>query len=70
MKLDILKPVEGHNNVVFALQTSGDATDVSWTMTGPYPYLNRIFGAIFSMDKIIGGTFDSGLADLKRIAEK
>jgi uncharacterized protein YndB with AHSA1/START domain len=70
MKLDILKPMEGHNKVVFALQTTGDATDVSWTMTGPYPYLNRIFGAIFSMDKIIGATFDSGLADLKRIAEK
>jgi len=70
MKLDILKPMEGHNNVVFALQTNGDATDVSWTMTGPYPYLNRIFGAIFTMDQMIGGTFESGLADLKRIAEK
>jgi uncharacterized protein YndB with AHSA1/START domain len=69
MKLDILKPMEGHNTVVFALQTNGDVTDVSWTMTGPYPYLNRIFGAIFSMDKMIGGSFESGLADLKRIAE-
>jgi hypothetical protein len=69
MKLDIIKPMEGHNNVVFALQTSGAATDVSWTMTGPYPYLNRLFGTIFNMDKIIGGTFESGLADLKRIAE-
>ena len=70
MKLDILKPMEGHNKVVFALRANGDATDVSWTMTGPYPYLNRIFGAIFNMDKIIGGTFESGLADLKRIAER
>ena len=70
MKLDIVKPMEGHNNVVFALRKSVDATDVSWTMTGPYPYLNRIFGTIFNMDKIGGGTFDSGLADLKRLAEK
>lgn len=70
MKLDILKPMEGHNKVVFALQPIGDATEVSWTMTGPYPYLNRIFGAVFNMDKIIGGTFESGLADLKRIAEQ
>ena len=69
MKLDIVKPMQGHNHVVFALQTTGTATDVSWAMTGPYPYLNRIFGAIFNMDKIIGGTFESGLADLKRIAE-
>ena len=70
MKLDILKPMEGHNNVVFALQAAGDATDVSWTMTGPYPYLNRIFATIFNMDKMIGGTFESGLADLKKIAEQ
>ena len=39
-------------------------------MTGPYPYLNRIFGTIFNMDKMIGGTFESGLADLKKIAEQ
>lgn len=70
MKLDIVKPMEGHNTVVFALQTNGDATEVSWTMTGPHPYLNRIFGTIFNMDKMIGGTFESGLADLKRIAER
>jgi uncharacterized protein YndB with AHSA1/START domain len=70
MKLDIVKPMEGHNKVVFALQPSGDATEVTWTMTGPYPYLNRIFGAIFNMDKMIGGTFENGLADLKRLAEK
>ena len=67
MKLDVLKPMEGHNNV--ALQANGAATAVSWTMTGPYPYLNRIVGSIFNMDKMIGGTFESGLADLKRIAE-
>jgi len=70
MKLDILKPMEGHNNVVFTVQTNAGATDVSWTMTGPYPYLNRILGTIFNMDKMIGGTFESGLVDLKRIAER
>jgi uncharacterized protein YndB with AHSA1/START domain len=70
MKLDIVKPMEGHNTVIFTLQSAGDGTDVSWTMTGPYPYLNRIFGTIFNMDKIIGGTFDQGLADLKGLVEK
>ena len=69
LKLDMLKPMEGHNTVVFALQNHGDATDVTWTMKGPYPYLNRIMGTIFNMDKMIGGTFESGLIDLKHIAE-
>jgi len=34
-----------------------------------YPYINRVFGTIFNMDKMIGGSFDKGLADLKALAE-
>jgi hypothetical protein len=70
MRLDLEKPMEGHPNIVFALQPNGAATDVSWTLEGPYPYINRIFGTIFNMDKMIGGTFDSGLSDLKTLAKK
>ena len=69
MKLDIRKPMEGHNKVVFGLQSQAQTTTVTWTMTGPYPYINRIFGTIFNMDKMIGGSFDKGLADLKALAE-
>ncbi len=69
MKLDIRKPMEGHNKVVFDLQSQAQTTTVIWTMTGPYPYINRVFGTIFNMDKMIGGSFDKGLADLKALAE-
>jgi hypothetical protein len=70
MRLDMEKPMEGHPNVVFALEPKGTATEVSWTMAGPNPYINRIFGTIFNMDKIIGGIFAAGLSDLKVLAEK
>jgi hypothetical protein len=70
LKLDMERPMEGHNSVVFALQPNGGSTEVNWTMAGPYPYINRVFGTIFNMDKMIGGAFDSGLSDLKAIAEK
>jgi hypothetical protein len=39
-------------------------------MARPYPYINRVFGTIFNMDKMIGGTFESGLSDLRVLAEK
>jgi hypothetical protein len=39
-------------------------------MTGPYPYLNRVLGTVFNMDKMIGSEFEKGLAELKVIAEK
>jgi hypothetical protein len=69
MRLDMVKPMQGHPRITFMLQPSVAATDVSWTMAGPYPYINRVFGTIFNMDKMIGGTFDAGLADLKARAE-
>jgi uncharacterized protein YndB with AHSA1/START domain len=69
MRLDMEKPMEGHPDIVFTLQPNGTATEVVWAMAGPYPYLNRIMGTICNMDKMIGGTFDSGLADLKALAE-
>jgi len=69
MRLDMEKPMEGHPDIVFTLQPSGSATDVSWTIAGPYPYINRVIGTVCNMDKMIGGTFERGLSDLKALAE-
>jgi hypothetical protein len=70
MRLDMEKPMEGHPNVVFALEPKGAATEVTWTMAGPHPYISRIISTIFNMDKMIGGVFAAGLSDLKALAEK
>jgi len=70
MRLDMEKPMEGHPNVVFALEPRVAATEVTWTMAGPHPYINRILSTIFNMDKMIGGAFAAGLSDLKALAEK
>jgi hypothetical protein len=47
-----------------------NSTGVNWTRAGRYAYINRVFGAIFNMDKTIGGEFDKGVADLKALVEK
>jgi uncharacterized protein YndB with AHSA1/START domain len=70
IKLDFLKPFEGHNTAEFTLQTQGDATQVSWVMYGPAPFISKLMGVFFNMDKLIGADFESGLANLKRVAEK
>ena len=70
MRLDMEKPMEGHPDIVFALVPKGAATEVSWSMSGPWPYLHRIFGTICNMDKMVGGEFLKGLTDLKAMAEK
>jgi Polyketide cyclase / dehydrase and lipid transport len=70
MKLDMIKPIEGHNVVVFTLKPTGDSTNVTWAMSGRSPYVAKIFGIFFNMDKVIGSEFETGLANLKALAEK
>lgn len=70
IKLDFEKPMEGHNVTNFTLDGKGDSTIVTWDMHGPSAYLTRVIGIFFSMDKMIGKDFETGLANLKAIAEK
>jgi uncharacterized protein YndB with AHSA1/START domain len=70
IKLDFIKPFEGHNTAEFKIERAGDSTTVTWAMFGPSPYLSKVMGLVFSMDKMIGAQFETGLANLKAITEK
>lgn len=70
MKLDFIRPFDAHNIVEFTLAPNGEATDVSWALHGPSPYISKLMGLFFSMDKMIGKDFEEGLAKLKAAAEK
>ena len=70
IKLDFIKPFEGHNIAEFTLQTQGDATNVQWVMHGPSPYISKVIGLFCNMDNLIGKDFEAGLANLKTLAEK
>jgi hypothetical protein len=70
MDLDFVKPFEAHNKVEFTLQPKGDATEVTWSMVGPVPYLAKIIHVFVNMDRMVGSQFDAGLADLKTLTEK
>ena len=70
MKLDFVKPFEGHNRVEFTLEPKGDMTNVTWAMQGPAPYFAKIIHVFINMDTMVGKDFESGLANLKAAAEK
>jgi uncharacterized protein YndB with AHSA1/START domain len=70
MSLEFTKPFEAHNNVEFTLEPQGDTTRVTWAMYGPVTYLPKIMHVIFDMDKMVGGQFEEGLANLKRVSEQ
>ena len=69
IKLDFIKPFEGHNTAEFTLEPKGDSTNVTWTMYGPSVYVAKVMGVFVSMDKMIGKEFETGLANLKSVAE-
>jgi hypothetical protein len=70
MRLDVTEPMEGHHAILFSLAPDGGGTRVTWAMEGASPFLGKVMGVVFNMDKMVGGAFDAGLADLKAQAEK
>jgi hypothetical protein len=70
IKLDFIKPFEGHNVTDFTLVPNGDMTEVTWLMHGPVPYIGKIMHMFFSMERMVGGQFETGLANLKAAAEQ
>lgn len=70
IKLDFIKPFEGHNIADFTLAPDGDGTKVTWTMDGPQPFMGKVFCLFMNMDKMIGTQFETGLNNLKAASEK
>lgn len=69
LKLDFIAPFEAHNLTEFTLTPAGEATKITWAMTGPNPFLSKLFSLFFDMDKVVGKDFETGLANLKSVAE-
>ena len=70
INLDFVKPFTAHNKVEYTLQPKGDTTDVTWAMYGDSPYISKLMGVFFNFDKLVGNDFETGLANIKTIAEK
>jgi len=69
IKLDFLKPFEGHNTAEFTMLPQGDATYLTWAMHGPGPFMSKLIQVFINMDNMIGKDFETGLANLKRLTE-
>ena len=74
IKLDFFTPFEGHNTAEFTMLPQGDATNaatnVTWLMHGPAPFMNKVMQVFMNLDHMIGKDFEVGLANIKAISEK
>jgi Polyketide cyclase / dehydrase and lipid transport len=70
IKLDFFAPFEGHNTAEFTMLPQGDATNVTWLMHGPLPFMGKVMHVFINMDRMVGKDFEAGLINLKRLTEK
>jgi hypothetical protein len=70
IKLDFLKPFEGHNTAEFTLEPKANRTDVTWAMYGPQPFMAKVMTIFFNMDSFLGREFEAGLSNMKTVAEQ
>jgi len=64
-----IRPFAATNECIFSFMPSGAGTLVSWTMNGNNNFMAKAFSMFVSMDKMVGGDFERGLAQLKTVAE-
>jgi uncharacterized protein YndB with AHSA1/START domain len=70
IKLDFIKPFECHNIAEFTLISSGSSTSLRWEMRGPNLFIGKVMGVFVDMDQMVGKDFETGLANLKKLAEQ
>jgi hypothetical protein len=70
MRLQMTKPMACDHAIDFSLVPQGNATNVTWTISGKQPYLGKLMSVFINCDKMVGKQFEQGLADLKSLAER
>ena len=69
IQLEFGAPFKCTNLVEFYFRPQGDQTSVTWDMSGRNDFISKGFCMFVNMDKMVGGQFEQGLAQMKAIAE-
>jgi uncharacterized protein YndB with AHSA1/START domain len=69
IKLEFIKPFAATNTVRFTTTPTVEGAKVTWAMDGRNGFLAKAFALVMDMDKMVGGDFERGLANLKTVVE-
>ena len=69
IKLEFFKPFAATNTAEFSFKPAGDATQVTWSMAGQNNFLSKAMCLFIDMDRMVGGMFEQGLAQMKTVLE-
>jgi uncharacterized protein YndB with AHSA1/START domain len=65
MALRMVRPMKCQNRVEFRITPRSDGADVTWAMSGRQPFIGKLMSVFINTEKMVGGAFESGLAELK-----
>jgi len=69
INLEFFKPFAATNMAEFTFKPEGNQTAVTWSMEGKNNFIAKAVCLFMNMDKMIGGQFEKGLAQLKSVVE-
>ena len=69
LRLEFFRPWRATNRSTFALREEGGKTEVTWSMSGANTTMGKLLSLVVSMDRMVGGDFERGLARLAAVAE-
>ena len=69
IKLEFLKPFASTADTEFTFKPEGNQTAVTWSMAGKNNFLAKAMCLFMNMDKMVGGQFEQGLAQMKSLVE-
>jgi hypothetical protein len=69
IKLEFFKPFAGNSIAEFTFKPEGNQTAVTWSMAGENNFMAKAVHLFINMDKMIGGQFEKGLAQMKAVVE-
>ncbi len=70
VKLDFFKPFKANHHAEFTLEPTTQGTRVTWTMHGRSPFMSKLMGLVFDMERIAGADFEAGLERLRGVVER
>lgn len=69
LNMEFLKPMKAASTTEFTFVPNDNGTTVTWTMSGKNNFMGKAVSLFMDCDKIIGGQFEKGLANLKSTVE-
>ena len=69
INLDFSKPMKASHTAEFRFAPEGKQTTLTWSMFGKQTFMGKAICLFMNMDKMVGGDFEKGLAEIKTISE-